>query len=224
MMKIGFLPCQGTCNVGVMTSKIAMGFAEKGVGDMVCPLGIPLGLEGILKKAKTNDRFIALNGCTLKCASKTLDSADLREYQEVVLTSDFGIEKNKNYHEENGMERVAKHVSQMLSEMLEKDVESPIFPSEQEKQERSGTMDEELMEKIKTLSNDEKEEVIRIILPEACKDMQQMKRMMMPICMDMMQKGNTTMDEMMGMMMKMSKEMRESQKKPPHNGCGCGCC
>lgn len=36
-MKIGILPCQGTSNTGVMTTKAAMHYVGKDEVGMVCP-------------------------------------------------------------------------------------------------------------------------------------------------------------------------------------------
>jgi uncharacterized metal-binding protein len=111
---IGILPCQGTSNTGVMTTKAAMHFAKKQEASMVCPLGLPLGIEGIIKSCKSNDGHIALNGCGVKCASKALDSIGVTNYTELELVSDFGIKKNKNYDEETGLDDVIKALRKIL--------------------------------------------------------------------------------------------------------------
>ncbi|GAU79916.1 putative zinc-binding protein [Fusibacter sp. 3D3] len=47
-MKIGILPCQGACNVGVMTNKVALNLVDNETVNMVCPLGLPLGIQNII--------------------------------------------------------------------------------------------------------------------------------------------------------------------------------
>ncbi|AIS53062.1 hypothetical protein TKV_c19150 [Thermoanaerobacter kivui] len=94
-MKLGILPCQGACNVGNMTSKVALKYVDNEKINMVCALGLPLGIEKIIDMAKQNDKFIALNGCPMKCSSKALDKVGITGYEEIVLTSDFGIEKKQ---------------------------------------------------------------------------------------------------------------------------------
>ncbi|OPX90778.1 MAG: DGC domain protein [Pelotomaculum sp. PtaB.Bin104] len=113
-MQLGILPCQGACNVGVMTGKVALKFVDNERVNMVCALGLPLGLENVLKMAKTNNSFIALNGCPLKCSSKTLDKIGLTDYEELVLTSDFEIVKNKNYADETKIELVENKVNNII--------------------------------------------------------------------------------------------------------------
>lgn len=113
-MKIGILPCQGTSNTGVMTTKAAMHFVGKDDIGMVCPLGLPLGIEGIVANALKNDCHIALNGCPIKCASKALSSISLSDFDELTLTSDFGIQKNKNFSDETGLQDVIGRLEQII--------------------------------------------------------------------------------------------------------------
>ena len=116
-MKIGILPCQGACNVGVMTNKVALKFVDNESINMVCPLGLPLGIKSIIDMATVNDKHIALNGCPVKCASKALESAGIKKYEEITLTQDFEIQKNKKFNDETNMEQVVDKVSKTINEM-----------------------------------------------------------------------------------------------------------
>jgi uncharacterized metal-binding protein len=66
-MKIGILSCQETCNVGVMTNKIAYAFVNNDTINSVRSLGLPLGIQSMIAVAKANEKFIALNGCEIRC-------------------------------------------------------------------------------------------------------------------------------------------------------------
>ncbi len=116
-MKIGILPCQGSCNVGVMTNKIAVSLVDHERINMVCPLGLPLGIESIINMAKLNDKHLALNGCSVKCASKALESANIHAFAEITLTDDFGIQKNKNFKDETKIDLVYKRVQFELDQL-----------------------------------------------------------------------------------------------------------
>lgn len=116
-MKIGVLPCQGACNVGMMTNKVALQFVDNENINMVCPLGLPLGIKSMIDKAAANDKHIAINGCPLKCASKAYDAAGIRDYEEVTITQEFDIQKNKNYNDETNMEQVKERVGTLISQM-----------------------------------------------------------------------------------------------------------
>lgn len=117
-MKLGILPCQGACNVGVMTNKVALKFVDNDKINMVCPLGLPLRLESIINMAKVNEKYIALNGCPMKCASKALDVIGTEGYEEITLTADFGIQKNKNFKDETNMDKVESRVEEIIKNTL----------------------------------------------------------------------------------------------------------
>ncbi|QGP93300.1 DGC domain protein [Neomoorella glycerini] len=112
--KLGILPCQGACNVGNMTHKVALKFVDNEKISMVCSLGLPLAIPSIIDMAKANDHFIALNGCPMKCSSKALDKVGITDYEEIVLTGDFGIAKNKNFADETGMDEVEAKVKNSI--------------------------------------------------------------------------------------------------------------
>lgn len=120
-MKIGILPCQGACNVGIMTNKVALKFVDNETINMVCPLGLPLGIKNIIDMAAVNDKHIALNGCPVKCASKALEVAGFKEYEEITITQEFDIQKNKNFKDETKMDQVESKVKEYLDKLLSKD-------------------------------------------------------------------------------------------------------
>lgn len=116
-MKIGILPCQGTCNVGNMTHKIALDLVDNVEINTVCSLGLPLGIPSIINMAKMNQKFIALNGCPTKCSSLALQKVGIARFRELTLTDDFGIQKNKNFKDETKMDQVEAATRKMISEM-----------------------------------------------------------------------------------------------------------
>ncbi|NLI16234.1 MAG: hypothetical protein GX409_08130, partial [candidate division Zixibacteria bacterium] len=78
MAKIGILPCGGACNVGMLTIKATIAMVKENEAvKYVCPLGLPLGIQSIIAKAKQSDKFIAINGCEMECASKALQAVSI---------------------------------------------------------------------------------------------------------------------------------------------------
>ncbi|MGQ9747805.1 MAG: putative zinc-binding protein [Candidatus Caldatribacteriaceae bacterium] len=112
------LPCQVACNVGVITNKVAIKLIDNETVNMICPLGLPLGIENIIDMANVNEKHLALNGCPVKCASKALESAGITEYKEITLTSDFDIPKNKNLKDETNINKVEAKVKDVIDEFL----------------------------------------------------------------------------------------------------------
>lgn len=113
--KIGVLPCSRACSVGMMTTQAVLEIASKrpDIG-FVYALGLPLGIPGIIEMAKKADYYIALNGCEVKCATKSLEKAGIKWDKELTLTKDLGLSKNKNLKDENGLPEVIRRVSKSM--------------------------------------------------------------------------------------------------------------
>ena len=120
MYKVGVLPCSGACNVGMMTAKTTVDMCEEfeNVG-FVCALGLPLGIPSIIANGKKLDRNIAVNGCEMRCATKSLEAAALPVDREVVLTGDFHLKKTKSFKDEEGLDRVKERVRALVQELSE---------------------------------------------------------------------------------------------------------
>jgi len=116
MMSIGILPCQGSSNTGMMTSKVTLNKVDGKEFKTVCALGLPLGIEGIIKNAKSNEEFVALNGCPIKCASKALLSVGIDDFKEITVT-DLGIQKNGNMKDETGIEKLSAKLDEVVESL-----------------------------------------------------------------------------------------------------------
>ncbi len=118
MKRIGILPCSGACNVGMMSTRTVVNIhGERDDSDFVCALGLPLGIEGIIQQGKSSDRYIAINGCPVRCASKALESADIPVDMEIVMTERYGIRKNKNLKDDEKMDDVIRDVKSLIDEL-----------------------------------------------------------------------------------------------------------
>lgn len=115
---IGILPCSGSCNVGIMTVKATarIASAQKGI-QYVCALGLPLGIEPIVKRAQGADRYIALNGCEVGCAGKALRSVSIDPERELYVTRDLCLEKSKNFHDEAGLPELIGRVEKTVDDI-----------------------------------------------------------------------------------------------------------
>lgn len=113
-MSVGIIPCQVTSNTGTMTTKSAMEKIDGKKIKTVCSLGLPLGIEGIIKNAKTNETYITLNGCPVKCASKALESIGIDSFEEINIT-ELEIQKSKDLNDETDIDKVKEKVDEVLS-------------------------------------------------------------------------------------------------------------
>ena len=91
---IGLYACAGGSNVGQMANKIAVELTKKGKGKIMCTVGIGGDVSGIIKSTEGTDEIIAIDGCALVCAKKTLECAGFTVDKHVIL-SELGMKKNK---------------------------------------------------------------------------------------------------------------------------------
>lgn len=91
---VAIFPCVGAANVGQLSNKIAIELEKRGIGNLMCTAGIGARTPGIMKSAEGSERIIAIDGCPLNCASKTLELAGFKVDRQIVI-SQLGIKKSK---------------------------------------------------------------------------------------------------------------------------------
>lgn len=91
---VGLYACAGGSNVGQMANKVAIELTKKGKGMIMCTVGIGGDVPGIIKSAEGTDEIIAIDGCALVCAKKSLERAGFTVDKHVIL-SELGMKKNK---------------------------------------------------------------------------------------------------------------------------------
>ncbi len=94
--EITFLPCSGGSNCGQITNQVAIKLDEEGVGHIYCLAGIAAHIDGMVESAKGAKRLVALDGCQVACAKKTIEHAGLRVTDWICVTEE-GIEKNHQF-------------------------------------------------------------------------------------------------------------------------------
>jgi len=91
---VGLYACAGGSNVGQMSNKVAVELTKQGIGKIMCTVGIGGGVSGIIKSTEGTDEIIAIDGCALVCAKKTLERAGFTVDKHIIL-SELGMKKNK---------------------------------------------------------------------------------------------------------------------------------
>lgn len=92
---VALFSCSGASNVGQLSNQLAIELTEKGVGKMMCAVGIGGQVTGLLRSAEGCDRIIAIDGCPLNCTKKALELSGLKVHRHILVT-DLGISKNKD--------------------------------------------------------------------------------------------------------------------------------
>lgn len=91
-----FLPCSGGSNCGQITNQVAVELTEEGIGNIYCLAGIGAHIEGMMESARSAKRIVALDGCLVACARKTIEHAGLPVTDWICVTEE-GIEKAHNF-------------------------------------------------------------------------------------------------------------------------------
>ncbi len=93
--EIVLLPCSGASNCGQITNQVAVSLDVLGVGRIYCLAGIGAHIDGMVESARGAKRIVALDGCTVACAKKTIEHAGL-EVTDWICVTEEGISKSHN--------------------------------------------------------------------------------------------------------------------------------
>jgi uncharacterized metal-binding protein len=88
--------CAGASNVGQIANAAAVELARQGRVRLYCLAGIGAHVAGMVDSAQHVAYRIALDGCPVACARKTLEQAGLTVEKAIVVT-DLGIKKNHEF-------------------------------------------------------------------------------------------------------------------------------
>ncbi len=85
--------CSGGSNVGQIANQAAIELAKAKVGGFFCLAGVGAHIKGMIKSGKEADLVVAIDGCPVQCAAKTLQHAEIEPAIQVIVT-ELGIEKS----------------------------------------------------------------------------------------------------------------------------------
>jgi uncharacterized metal-binding protein len=107
--------CAGSSNVGQIGNQTAIQLARDGIGRYFCLAGIGGHVPGMIESTKAGKVLVAIDGCAVSCAKKTLEHAGFR-IDEHVQVSELGIEKNHdlNLHPAD-ISKVTHHLASRIS-------------------------------------------------------------------------------------------------------------
>jgi uncharacterized metal-binding protein len=112
-MDIRIFPCQGRCNVSMMTKTVAEYFVDDETIRVLHHLNLPPD-NGIGIKEK----YIALNGCPAKCASKEFESVRIKPDEEIIITKDYDPKNNEKYKELLDIDEDVNLVQEVIDRLL----------------------------------------------------------------------------------------------------------
>jgi uncharacterized metal-binding protein len=106
--------CSGAADVGAISDRAARTLTKDGKGKMFCLAGVGGRVQGILDKTRAAARVVAIDGCPLDCAKKTLEQAGFTKFAHVRVT-DLGMEKGKAPVTDQNVETVADTAGPMMN-------------------------------------------------------------------------------------------------------------
>ena len=87
--------CSGAADVGEISDRAARKLTAEGAGKMFCLAGVGGRVSGIMASTQAAAAILAIDGCPLDCARKTLEEAGFTQFAHLRL-SDLGMEKGKS--------------------------------------------------------------------------------------------------------------------------------
>ena len=107
--------CAGSSNVGQIANQAAVRLAQEGIGRYFCLAGIGGHVSGMIESTKAGKMLIAIDGCPVGCAKKTLEHTgfNIDEYFQV---TELGIEKNHEFSlASSDVGKVVNHMASLVS-------------------------------------------------------------------------------------------------------------
>ena len=98
--------CSGAADVGHISDLAARKLTAEGAGKMFCLAGVGGRVSGIMATTQAASVVLAIDGCPLDCARKTLEEAGFQQFEHVRL-SDLGMEKGKSPATDERVDQVA---------------------------------------------------------------------------------------------------------------------
>ncbi len=113
--EILIFPCSGGSNVGQIANQAGVKLTQDGMGRFFCLAGIGGHVSGMIESTKAGKVIVAIDGCPVACAKKTLEHTGFNIDEYVEITS-MGIEKNHNLNPlTSDVEKVTQYLSTQIS-------------------------------------------------------------------------------------------------------------
>lgn len=109
-------PCSGSSDTGEIADRAARKMTRDGAGSMTCLAGIGGRVSGILRSAEAAKAVLAIDGCPLDCAGKTLELAGIKNIMHIRL-SDLGLLKGRSEVSDRHIDKVTEKGKEMLKEV-----------------------------------------------------------------------------------------------------------
>lgn len=115
--------CAGASNVGQSTMLSSVKAANEVGYDKVallCLASISAGLANITNAAKSAKGIVAVDGCPMSCAKKTLEKEGFQLDEHIIVTKDLSISKNFDLNSVTDLETIKDTVVKKINNVYDK--------------------------------------------------------------------------------------------------------
>jgi uncharacterized metal-binding protein len=106
--------CSGAADVGEIADRAARKLSREGAGKMYCMAGIGARIGSIVKTTEAAGAILAIDGCPLNCASRSLAEAGFKNLKSVAL-ADLGMDKGQSPPTDEAIEKVTEVAKGLLA-------------------------------------------------------------------------------------------------------------
>lgn len=115
--------CAGASNVGQSTMLSSVKAANEVGYDkaaLLCLASISAGLANITKGAKNAKGIIAVDGCPMSCAKKTLEKSGFVLDEHIIISKDLSISKSFDLNASTDLEKIKDAVVEKINIVYDK--------------------------------------------------------------------------------------------------------
>lgn len=115
--------CAGASNVGQSTMHSCVNAAnELGYekASLLCLASISAGLPNVTNGAKNAKGIVAIDGCPMSCAKKTLEKEGFNLDEHLILSKDLSISKNFDLNSSMDLDMIKDAVVEKINRVYEK--------------------------------------------------------------------------------------------------------
>ncbi len=105
--------CSGAADVGEIVDRASRELSRQGNIKMFCLAGIGGRVSGIVKTTEAASEVVAVDGCPLNCARKTLEEAGFTNFHHVQLDA-LGLKKGQSEVSPENIGLVVTQVNELI--------------------------------------------------------------------------------------------------------------
>jgi uncharacterized metal-binding protein len=107
-------PCSGGSDVGALADLAARQMTRDSAGKMYCLAGIGGRVSGIMTSTESAAKILAIDGCALNCAKKSLELAGFTNVEHLCL-ADISFQKGQSPATPENVAKVAQAAAPILA-------------------------------------------------------------------------------------------------------------